>query len=74
MLAMLQIYLQVQQFSCNQNGWLIYIYGDPAYPLQGLFKGNKLTPLQKQYNTAEVEALVESVFRDIVNYFAFMDF
>ena len=80
MLAMSQIYPQMQQFSRDQNGRPMCIYGDPAYPhrpqLQGPFKGNNLTPLQKQYNKAmsEVRASVEWVFGDIVNYFAFMDF
>ena len=80
MLAMSQIYPQMQQFSRDQNGRPMCIYGDPAYPhrpqLQGPFKGNNLTPLQKQYNKAmsEVRASVEWVFGDLVNYFAFMDF
>ena len=80
MLAMLQIYPQTQQFSRDQNGRPMCIYGDPAYPHrpqhQGPFKDNNLTPLQKQYNKAmsEVRASVEWVFGDIVSYFAFMDF
>ena len=70
----------MQLFFRDQNGRPMCIYGDPAYPhrpqLQGPFKGNNLTPLQKQYNKAmsEVRASVEWVFGDIVNYFAFMDF
>ena len=76
MLAMSQTYPQMQQFSRDQNGRPMCIYGDPAYPhqpqLQGPFKGNNLTPLQKQYN--KVRASVEWVFGDIVNYFASMDF
>ena len=49
MLAMSQIYPHMQQFSRDQNGQPMCIYGDPAYPhrpqLQGPFKGNNLAPL-----------------------------
>ena len=80
MLAMSQLYPQLQQFSINQNGQPLCIYGDPAYPfrpqLQAPFKGNNVTPMQNEYNKAmsAVRVSVEWVFGDIVNYFAFMDF
>ena len=51
-----------------------------GYPLnlylQGPFKGARITPLQNEYNPAmsHVRSSVEWVFRDTVNYFAFMDF
>ena len=80
MLARSGLYTLLEQHSRNQNGNILCIYGDPAYPLrpqlQCPFKGANVTQLQKQWNTAMSSARVsvEWVFNDIVNYFKFLDF
>ena len=67
---MSQIYPQLQQFSRDQNGRPMCIYGDPTYSHQpqfrSPFKCNNLTPLQKQYSKAvsQVQASVEWAFGD----------
>ena len=54
--------------------------GESAYPLrvhlQAAYQGNRLTNLQKGYNTAmtNVRVSVEWSFKEILTYFAFVDF
>ena len=80
MLRETNLLTQLQQFSHDQNGNTLTIYGDLAYPLrvhlQKPFRGPGLTQHQKLYNTAmsKVRISVEWVFGDILNYFAFLDF
>ena len=56
------------------------LYGDPAYPLrvnlQAPFRGNNLTNIQNAFNTAmsNVRVTVEWLFKEILTYFAFLDF
>ena len=62
------------------SGDPLCLYGDPAYPLgvhlQALFKGNNITPQMALYNKAmsEVRIAVKMLFRNISNYFNFIDF
>ena len=62
------------------HGEILCIYGDPAHPLrahlQTPFKGANLTPLQISRNKemSSTRVCVEWVFRDIKNYFKFLDF
>ena len=62
------------------HGEIFCIYGDPAHPLrahlQTPFKGANLTPLQISRNKemSSTQVCVEWVFRDIKNYFKFLDF
>ena len=80
MLADSAILPQLQQFSRNQNGAPLCIYGDLAYPLrqqlQTPFRNPQLNPQQSAYNTAMRKARigVEWVFGDITNFFKFLDF
>ena len=70
----------LQEYSVNQNGNQLSIYGDLTYPLrpqlQAPFSNPQLNPQQAPYNTAmsKARAGVEWVFGDIVNYFKFLDF
>ena len=70
---------QLQQFSVSPDGWLLCIYGDPAYPLRvhlkGPFKRAIVTPLEAEFNKSmsAMTIAVEWIFEDIVNYFAFLD-
>ena len=56
------------------------VYGDPAYPLrvhlQAPFRNMVLTPQMVNFNKAmsSVRVSVEWLFRDIVEYFKFLDF
>ena len=80
MLARSGVLNELQQHAIGQDGSLLCIYGDPAYPLrpqlQKPFGGARLTPLQHQWNQAmsSVRISVEWVFGDIINYFKFLDF
>ena len=71
---------ELLQYSFAPDGTPLCIYGDPGYPLhvhlQGPFKGVNLTPAEQQFNKAmsQVSVLVEWLFGNIVNYFAFLDF
>lgn len=55
------------------------VYGDPAYPMrvhfQAPFKNMVLTPKMVNFNKAmsSVRVSVEWLFRDIVEYFKFVD-
>ena len=80
MLAEYHLLDQLQLHAYTPNGEPLCIYGDPAYPLrvhlQTPYQGNRLTNLQKQYNTAmsNVRVSVEWLFKEILTYFAFVDF
>ena len=81
MLARSGLLGDLQQHTIAQNGSILCIYGDPpAYPLrpqlQKPFGGARITPLQYQLNqaTSSVRVAVEWIFRDIINYFQFLDF
>ena len=56
------------------------LYGDPAYPLRVNlrvpYRGAGITPQMELYNKAmsAVHMSVEWLFRDIVNYFKFLNF
>ena len=80
MLRMSGLLHNLQQHSFDTSGQPLCIYGDQAYPLrihlQGPYKGGQLTDDQEQFNSSvsKVREAVEWVFRDIVTYFAFLDF
>ena len=80
MLADSAILLLLQQYSINQNGNRLCIYGELAHPLrpklQTPFNNPQLNPQQAAYNTALSKARVgvEWVFGDIANFFKFLDF
>ena len=71
---------QLQQHSIAPDGRILCIYGDSAYPLrpqlQAPFREPGLTAQQKEFNKSmsQVRVSVEWVFKEIVNYFKFMDF
>ena len=71
--------LQLHAYTPNMHTPLC-IYGDPAYPLhvhlQTPYQGNCLTKLEKGYNTAmgNVRVSIEWLFKEILTYFAFVDF
>ena len=54
MLAISNLYKLLTQYSIKQNGDLLCIYGDPAYPLclqlQAPYMNALLTPQQKDFN------------------------
>jgi len=70
---------QLQQFGHKPNGEPVCLYGDPAYPLrvnlQAPFRGN-LNELQREFNAkmSQVRISVEWLFKEILTYFAFLDF
>ena len=70
----------LQQYSINQDGNQLCIYGDLAYPLrpqlQTPFSNPQLNPQKAACNTAMSKARVgvEWVFGDIVNFFRFLNF
>ena len=80
MLADSAILPLLQQYSVNQNGNQLCIYGDLAYPLwpqlQTPFINPQLNPQQAAYNTAMSKARVgvEWVFGDIAKFLKFLDF
>ena len=67
---------ELSQYSFAPDGTPLCVYGDPAHPLQGPFKGANLTQAEQQFNKAmsQVRDSVEWLFGDIVNYVAFLDF
>ena len=79
MLAESRLLDQLQLHAYTPNGESLCIYGDPAYPLrvhlQAPYQANRLTNLQKRYNTAmsNVRVSVEWLFKEILTYFAFVD-
>ena len=80
MLHMSGLLGELQNRAVNQNGDVLCIYGDPAYPLrpqlQAPFSKNGITDAKKKYNSAmsSVRVSVEWVFKEIINYFKFLDF
>ena len=80
MLAEFRILDELQLHAYTLNEEPLCIYGDPVYPLrvhlQAPYQSNCLTDLQKQYNTAmsNVRVSVEWFFKEILTYFAFVDF
>ena len=54
MLAISNLYKLLTQYSIKQNGDMLCIYGDPAYPLrlqlQAPYMNALLTPQQKYFN------------------------
>ena len=80
MLAESSLYNQLVLFSRATNGDPLCLYGDPAYPhrpqLQSPFKGARLTQNEMDWKSAmsSVRVSVEWIFKDIINYFKFLDF
>ncbi|XP_068712959.1 uncharacterized protein [Montipora foliosa] len=80
MLRMSGLLGQLEQYSFNQVGHPLCIYGDPAYPLrvhlQVPFKRGHLRPDEEAFNSSmsAVRSAVEWVFNDITSYFSFLDF
>ena len=80
MLALSGLLPQLQQFSHDQNGNILCVYGDPAYPLrrhlQAPFGGANLTAAEKAYNKnmSKVRVSVEWIFGDVLTHFKFNDF
>ena len=72
--------IQRYAFSPGPAGHPLCVYGDPAYPLrvhlQAPFRNMILTPQMVNFNKAmsSVRVSVEWLFRDIVEYFKFVDF
>ena len=70
----------LRQYSFDQNGSVLCIYGDPAYPIRAHllspFQGARRTPNEKAFNKSmsSVRISVEWIFNDIINYFKFLDF
>ena len=70
----------LEQHSVSPNGDIMCIYGDPASPLrphlQAPFRNADLTEEQQLWNQrmSAVRVSVEWLFRDIKNYFKFLDF
>ena len=79
MLRMSGLLNQLHQYSYKRNGDILYIYGDPAYPLrpqlQGPFKAARLTLDQEAWKNSMSTVRVEEEwsFADVVNYFKFLD-
>ena len=77
MVAESNLYNQLVQYAVNRNRGSS---SDPAYPhrlqLQGPFKEARLTQNEKDWNSAmgSVRVSVEWIFKDIINYFKFLDF
>ena len=70
----------LEEHSVSQDGEIMCIYGDPAYPLkpqlQAPFRNANLTEQQQLWNQrmSSVRVSVEWLFGDIINYFKFLDF
>ena len=79
MLADSKLLDQLERNAFSTAGRPLCLYGDPAYPhrvhLQGPYKHAILNPLQEAFNTSMcgVRESVEWLFRDIVEYFKFID-
>ena len=80
MLALSQLYDDLEMFAFNPAGREMCLYGDPAYPLrvhlQGPFRFGLLTRDMEDFNKSmsAVRASVEWLFADILNYFKFLDY
>ena len=79
MLAVSQLYDDLQNFAFDPVGRAMCLYGDPAYPLrvhlQAPFRVGILTRDMEMFNESmsAVRSSVEWLFGDIVNYFKFLD-
>ena len=79
MLAVSQLYDDLQNFAFDLIGRAMRLYGDPAYPLrvhlQALFRDGILTRDLEMLNESmsAVRSSVEWLFGDIINYFKFLD-
>ena len=71
---------ELEMYSRSPNGNSLCIYGNPAYPLrvhlQSPYRHAQLTSEQSEFNSSmsTVRVAVERVFRDVVGYFAFLDY
>ena len=80
MLAVSDLYDDLENFAFCPAGREMCLYGDPAYPLrshlQAPFRVGDLTRQMEIFNEkmSAVRASVEWLFADIVNYFKFLDF
>ena len=80
MLAESDLLSLLQQHCHRANGSPLCIYGDTAYALrahiQRPFEGNHLPQEPKDFNKSlkTVHVSVEWVFKEIIRFFAFMDF
>ena len=78
MLAVSQLYDDLQNFAFDPVGRAMCLYGDPAYPLrvhlQAPFRVGILTRDMEMFNESmsAVRSSVEWLFGDIVNYFNFL--
>ena len=79
MLAVSQLYDDLQNFAFDPVGRAMCLYGDPAYPLrvhlQAPFRVGILIRDMEMFNEcmSAVHSSVEWLFGDIVNYFKFED-
>ena len=70
----------LQQHAFSTHAQPMCLYGDPAYPLrihlQAPYKDAVLTPQQQAFNTSmsKVRVSVEWLFKDISEYFKFIDY
>lgn len=80
MLAVSNLYDELENFAFSPTGAEMCLYGDPAYPLrvhlQAPFRIAMLTRDMQIFNDSmsAVRASVEWLFADIINYFKFLDF
>ena len=80
MLAVSNLYDDLENFALSPTETEMCLYGDPAYPLgghlQAPFRFGILTRDMKNFNESmsAVCASVEWSFADIINYFKFLDF
>lgn len=80
MLAVSDLYYDLENFASCPAGREMCLYGEPAYPLriqlQAPFRVGVLTRQREIFNEKmnAVRASVEWLFADITNYFKFLDF
>ena len=80
MLAVSDLYDDLENFAFCPAGREMCLYGDPAYllrvHLQAPFRNGVLTRQMEIFNEKKsaVRASVEWLFADIINYFKFLDF
>ena len=81
MLTMSGLLDQLERHSFSQDGQLLCIYGDPAYPQRvhlqhPIIRRGPLTNEEQAFNSSmcKVRVAVEWVFGDVINYFKFVDY